>query len=147
MKAIISTTINTQENRMWDELQKISSLMHVASPLLEFKPLSGSRFPKLWHVGEEYQLKLFFLGIVPLGRHSIKLVEIDPEKKEIISNENGLFTKTWNHRIKIETIDSHRITYTDEIEIKAGVLTVSIWLFAHLFYRHRQRKWKQLISR
>ena len=147
MKAKITTVINTQEKRMWNELQKTSSLIHVASPLLKFKPQDGCQLPEKWHVGKEYQLKLSFLGIIPLGRHFIKLIEINPEKKEIVSNEHGLLTKTWNHRIKTEPIDRHNITYMDEIEIKAGVLTFSIWLFAHVFYRHRQRKWKKLLGR
>jgi len=37
------------------------------------------------------------------------------------------------------------VSYTDEIEIQAGWLTPGIWLFAQLFYRHRQRRWKALL--
>lgn len=34
----------------------------------------------------------------------------------------------------------------DEIEIKAGWLTIFIWLFVQLFYHHRQRRWKILLK-
>jgi hypothetical protein len=38
-----------------------------------------------------------------------------------------------------------RLYATDEIKIQAGPLTGVIWAFAHLFYRHRQRRWKVLL--
>jgi len=39
-----------------------------------------------------------------------------------------------------------KVSYTDEIEIQAGWLTPVIWLFAHIFYRHRQRRWKVMMK-
>ncbi|MFO7859839.1 MAG: hypothetical protein R6U41_01320 [Desulfosalsimonas sp.] len=39
------------------------------------------------------------------------------------------------------------VHYTDKIEISAGLLSPLIWLFAHVFYRHRQRRWKLLLER
>ena len=146
MRARISTVIKTNENRMWDELQKVSSLMHVASPILKFKPQKNHSLPEKWALGNEYKLKLSFFGIIPLGGHFIKLVELNKEEKKIVSNEHGNLTKVWNHIIKLKPIDEQTIEYTDEIEIKAGILTFSIWLFAHIFYRHRQSRWKKLLD-
>jgi hypothetical protein len=31
------------------------------------------------------------------------------------------------------------------IEIACGFLTLPVWAFAWLFYRHRQRRWKKLL--
>ncbi len=58
----------------------------------------------------------------------------------------GNLTKVWNHIINFHAIDEQTIEYTDEIEIKAGILTLSIWLFSQVFYRHRQNKWKKLLD-
>ena len=146
MKAKISTIIKANENKMWEELQKVSSLIHVASPILKFRPQEGHSVPEKWSLGTEYKLKLSFFGIVPLGNHVIKLVELNKEENLIISNEHGKLTKVWNHIIKFNAIDYETIEYTDEIEIKAGVLTLFIWLFAQIFYRHRQNRWKKLIG-
>ncbi|MCP4155333.1 MAG: hypothetical protein GY757_46840 [bacterium] len=146
MKAKISTIIKTNENKMWEELQKISSLMYVASPILKFRPQEGHSIPEKWFPGTEYKFKLSFLGIVPLGEHVIKLVELNKEENRIISNEYGNLTEVWYHVIKFNAIDNQTIEYTDEIEIKAGILTLSIWLFAQIFYKHRQNKWKKLIG-
>lgn len=147
MKAKISTSIQTNEDEMWKELQKVSSLMHVASPILKFKPKGSYTIPENWELGREYKLKLYFFGILPLGDHCIKLAEINPIKKTIISNERGNLARVWNHTIKISPNDEKSIEYMDEIEIKAGLFTLPIWLFAHAFYRHRQRKWKEILNR
>jgi len=74
------------------------------------------------------------------------LNKIDEKKKEILSSENGTLTKVWNHKITVEKIEEKTVRYTDEIEIKAGLLTFFVWLFSHIFYRHRQRRWKQLLG-
>lgn len=138
--------MRTNENRMWQELQKVSSLMHVASPILKFKPHEGHTLPEKWILGTEYKLRISSFGIIPLGNHFIRLVELNKEEKRIISNEHGMLTKVWNHTIILNAIDDRSINYTDEIEIKAGILTLTIWLFAHVFYRYRQRKWKKLLD-
>jgi hypothetical protein len=146
MIARISTIMRTNEDRMWQELQKVSSLMHVASPILKFRPQKGQSLPDKWILGMEYKLRISSFGIIPLGNHFIRLVELNKEEKRIISNEHGMLTRAWNHTITLNAIDDQTIKYTDKIEIKAGILTFSIWLFAHVFYRHRQRKWKKLLD-
>lgn len=132
---------------MWTALQKVSSLMYVSTPIIGFVPQKGCLLPEIWTIGTIYKLKLYLFGIIPFGDHFIRLVEIDHNEKTIISNEHGKFIKVWNHTIRLKPIDDHAIDYTDEVEIEAGILTLPVWLFAHLFYRHRQKKWKKLLSR
>jgi len=146
MKAKISTTINTNVSRMWEELQKTSSLMHVASPILVFRTQDGKSLPEIWEVGRVYKLKLFAFHILPLGKHNIKVKKIEPAEWEICTSEYGSLTKTWNHNIYIIPVSESALRYTDEIDIEAGFLTYFVWLFAHIFYRHRQRKWRILLS-
>lgn len=131
---------------MWSELQKVSSLRYVSSPLLMFNPQNGASFPEKWVPGIEYKLKLSLFNTIPLGGHVIKIVTINEAEKTIISNEYGHLAKIWNHTIKIKRIDENKIEYEDEIEIQAGVLTLFIWLFAQVFYRHRQRRWKRMLG-
>lgn len=146
MKAKITTYIETNENKMWKELNKVSSLIYVASPILEFKSKNGKALPKNWTKGKEYRLKIFLFGFLPLGEHVIKIVEINKEENLIVSEERGNLTNVWNHTIKFKSIADNKIKYTDKIEIKAGIFTWAIWLFAQAFYRHRQNKWKELLG-
>lgn len=147
MRVKISTTLNATEDEMWERLQKVSSLMYVASPILTFKPANESPLSEKWETKRMYKLKLFLFGLIPLGAHNIELVEINRTKNRIVSKEHGKLAREWNHIIWFQKIDGNKLHYTDEIEIKAGLITVVVWLFAHVFYRHRQRRWKRLFNR
>jgi hypothetical protein len=60
--------------------------------------------------------------------------------REIFTNEHGSLLKIWNHCIRVEPLSRSVLRYTDETEMDAGILTLFVWAFAHLFYRHRQRR-------
>lgn len=121
------------------------SLQFVASPLLTFAPVEPGDPDSEWEAGRDYPLKLYLLGFIPLGRHTIRLVKVDRDQKRILSRESGLLARVWNHEISFREIKPGLVSYSDEIEIRAGYLTPVIWLFAHGFYRHRQRRWKVLL--
>ncbi len=130
---------------MWEELQNISSLIYVASPILKIVPQKNYAISEQWAIGSKFKFNLYFFGFIPFGDHYIKLVELNEVERRIVSNEHGKLTKEWNHTIKFHAIDDETIEYTDEIKIDAGILTVVIWLIALVFYRHRQNKWKKLL--
>lgn len=67
------------------------------------------------------------------------------EANLIESRESGALAPVWNHTIRFHSLEDGKLHYIDEIEIQAGLLTGVIWAFAHLFYRHRQRRWKKLL--
>ena len=146
MIARISTYFDCTEEKLWEKIIEPKSLQFVASPVLSFRPLFKEELDGEWVIGKTYELKLYFLNILPLGRHRIKIVTIDRESNTIISNESGMLTPVWNHTIWFRQVEQSKLSYTDEIEIKAGWLTVAIWVFAHMFYRHRQKRWKILLK-
>lgn len=146
MFARITTVLDCTEEELWEKIIEPKSLQFVASPLLSFQPLLGDELDGEWVTHKMYELKLCFLKIVPLGRHNIKLVAINRESNTIVSNESGTLVPVWNHTILFRQIEHSKLRYTDEIEIKAGWLTPAIWAFAHLFYRHRQKRWKTLLK-
>ena len=132
--------------KLWEKIIEPKSLQFVASPVLSFKPLVMGELDGEWIIGKTYELKLYFLNILPLGLHRIKIVTIDRESNIIVSNESGMLARVWNHTIRFHQGEQGKLSYTDEIEIKAGWLTMAIWVFAHLFYRHRQKRWKILLK-
>lgn len=73
------------------------------------------------------------------------MVRLDDQARELYSNEMGGMIRVWNHLIKIEHESHGRCSYTDQIDIHAGWMTFGVWLYAHLFYRYRQYRWKRLI--
>ncbi len=147
MKARIATRLPCSEAELWERIIEPESLRFVSAPILSFVAPEGRDLPTSWQTGVPYPLRLRFLGVLPLGRHTIELVRVDERARRIESRESGLLARTWNHIIVFREVEPGSVEYTDEIEIRAGLLTPIIWVFAHGFYRHRQRRWRVLLSR
>ncbi len=145
MIARISTILDSTEDDLWKKIIEPRSLQFVSSPILSFRPTLKHEFEGEWVEGKTYDLKLYFLKIVPLGYHKIKLIKMDRQSNTIVSNESGTLTGAWNHTIWFRKVERDKLLFTDKVEIKAGLLTPAIWIFAHLFYRHRQKRWKILL--
>ncbi|MFO7550626.1 MAG: hypothetical protein R6W80_04415 [Haliea sp.] len=146
MIARISSHFPCNEIELWQRIIEPRSLQFVAAPLLTFVPVEAGALEGEWQVGRDYPLQLYFLNVIPLGRHSIRLVTIDRSTNTILSEERGSLARVWNHRIHFQQVAPGKLAYTDEIEIKASWLTPLIWAFAQLFYRHRQRRWRVLLN-
>ncbi len=106
----------------------------------------ADRWPEELHEGQEIQDRILFFRLIPAWRHHLRLVRVDEKRREILSQERGGFIRAWNHRIHIEPENTARCRYTDEIEIRAGVLTPLVWAFAHLSLRYRQLRLRRLIQ-
>lgn len=147
MNVNITTTLKTTSQIMWQKISQPASLVYVSSPILRFVPLEGSRLDEAWDLESVYHLRLYFLQILPMGKHTIRFAEFDESAYTIVSHESGTLAKVWNHRITFKSTGESSISYCDEVEIKAGLLTPFIWGFAHCFYRHRQRRWKKVLKK
>lgn len=146
MIARITSTFEYTENDFWKKIIEPKSLQYVASPILSFHPIAGEDLGAEWVTNKTYKLMLRLFRIIPLGFHHIKVITIDRVSNTVVTNESGLLAPVWNHTVIFSQIGQRKLRYTDEIEIGAGMLTPAVWLFAHLFYRHRQRRWKRLLS-
>ncbi len=147
MLARISTEFDCPAEQLWDAISRPESLRFVAAPLLRFEPVVAGDLDGEWVVGKTYPLRLHLFGFFPAGEHRITLASIDRAANRIESKESGALSPVWNHTIRFHPLEEGKLHYTDEIEIQAGLLTGVVWAFAHLFYRHRQRRWKMLLRR
>ena len=145
MLARISTEFDCTLEAFWEQIVKPWSLQYVASPILGFRPLVAGAFDGEWIAGQSYAVRLYLFKILPLGRHRIDVVSIDRDANVIVTQESGLLAPVWDHTVRFEPVGLGRLRYSDEIEIGAGWLTGLVWLFAHLFYRWRQIRWKKLL--
>ncbi|MCP2040530.1 ligand-binding SRPBCC domain-containing protein [Neisseria sp. HSC-16F19] len=53
--------------------------------------------------------------------------------------------RRWRHTITIVP-QGQGCLYRDTVEIDAGILTGLVGMFAKAFYRHRQKRWQQLVQ-
>jgi ligand-binding SRPBCC domain-containing protein len=141
----VSTVLDASPEAAWRAVKRPETLAHVTRGLLGFRPKGG--MPEDWGAGTVVRARLFFFGVLPAWTHEIRVVRVDDAAREIYTNERGGPVRGWNHRITIGPAGPSRALYTDEIEVRAGPLTPLVWLYAQLFYRYRQARWRRLARR
>ena len=137
-----SSVFPASRDTVFNKLTQLETLQYIAKPYAAFEPVGKTG--GVWTVGStsSYRLKLF--GFIPYGTHTIRIVRFDPDG--VSSREGNEHVPVWNHDIILRSLDGEKTEYTDRVEIKAGWKTVFIWLWAKLFYAHRQRKWIKLLE-
>lgn len=140
----VQSIMKMDADLLFYEIGKTESFHFITRPLVTFLP-EGYKEKERWEDGS-YPMKLFLLGFLPLGRHVVK-IRIDEEKKEMKDLGGGKLVPVWHHLIRVEKAGKNHAKYTDIILIKAGWKTVFIALFAEVFYRYRQYRWRKRIER
>ena len=142
-KYIIKTSVFPDNaDAVFERLQKLGTLQKVAFPFASFIPVDSNN-NIIWQKGSKFEFRLKLFCLIPMGIHTIRVIEFS--KDNIYTNENNSFIPVWNHRIYLKAINSSQTEYTDEVEINAGWKTIFVYMWAQLFYAHRQQKWKKLI--
>lgn len=120
-------------------------LQHVSAPLVRFTPTDPPVFPEVL-LPATYWVRLRLLGCVPFGRQAI-VISYPPTAHGFTMHDAGhsRLVRQWEHTITILPAPGGAI-YRDRVDIRAGVLTPLVWLFARVFYRHRQRRWQALAA-
>ena len=149
MKVDISTTIDLPTEAVWAEVQTAPLLMHIAWPLMRFVPV-GKEPLNAFKDGGRYLMKLRLFGFLPFGTQWIVTSLHEPENgtwpKRLRDDGHSAMIRKWDHWITVAPNPDGGTDYRDEVEISAGVLTPFVWIFAQLFYRHRQRRWRGLAA-
>jgi hypothetical protein len=149
MKLKLATHLNCSPAIVWNYVLTPELLHYIAYPLVTFEAVKPSSFPSRWSQGD-YLTCLKLLGVIPLGHQTIG-IRLDPVRQqenkhyELLDNGHSKLIPTWRHLICIEA-NGNQTLYTDELELRAGLLTPLVWLFALVFYSHRQRRWRKLVD-
>jgi hypothetical protein len=84
------------------------------------------------------------VGGVDFGIHTIDVAKFG--QANISTCERNAKVPVWNHTITMRSVGRSMTHYTDRVDIQAGRKTLFIWLWANMFYRHRQRRWRKLLN-
>jgi hypothetical protein len=148
MKLKLTTHLNCSPATAWKYVLTPALLHYIAYPLVKFEAVAPSSFPKEWSNGD-YLSRLTVFGIIPFSEQTIG-IRIDPARQqenssyELLDDGHSQLIPMWRHFIRIEA-NANQTLYTDELELRAGFLTPFVWLFALVFYSHRQRRWRKLV--
>lgn len=148
MRLRLATALPVPAECAWELVQTSALLEHVAAPVMRFVPVEPATLPAVWSDGT-YRVRPLLFGLLPLGHQWIVIGRpaVGAGFHRLRDNGRGSLARRWDHLITIEPAGADGCRYTDEVEVEAGVLTPFVWLFAQLFYRHRQRRWRALAAR
>ena len=132
--------------RLAPELAKPMLLNWISWPMLHFVAVDQPALPERFATGR-YRTRLMLGVLLPIGEHTLDLQLAPGDGPGPVWHDAGYsdLIKVWDHKIRLE--DYYGMTrYTDEVEVRAGLLTLPAWLFASAFYRHRQRRLNRLVA-
>lgn len=147
MRVDVESILGCDADAAWREVLTSHLLVEVAAPLVAIRPATGATLPKRWATAETVRVRSFLLGIVPIGTRVVHFERIDPVARALQTRETDPLVRRWDHLITIRSEGTGLCRYRDRIDIDAGWLTRAVWLFAHGFYRHRQRHWSKVARR
>jgi hypothetical protein len=151
MRLELSTTLGCPPDRVWQQLRGPRLFRYLCAPLVTFRPLQPTALPEQWGAGDEYLVRMYLFGLVPLGKQWMRPSLVEPEtapgrqRYQIHDNGSGGLCKKWDHWLTAEEAAGGKTRYTDRIDIEAGLLTPVVWLFARVLFRWRHRRWRRLV--
>lgn len=153
MRVHLSTPLSAPPEWVAAQLQSTAVFRHITAPLIQFHPARGTEWPTHWAPGE-LALHMRLLSVLPMGPQTVR-ISIEPAAQRggwptLRDNGEGVLMRRWDHRITLQPLPDGRTLYTDDIEVIARhlpwLMTPLSALFAQVFYRHRQRRWRQLAA-
>ena len=142
----ISTHLAAPPETVQQHISTPKLLEYICHGLIRFAPIDPPAFPERWEDGE-FKAVMYLLSFLPIGWQIIA-IELQPMRGDTWSlrdNGRGWAIKTWDHMIEV-TPDGEGSHYVDRITVDAGILTPLVSVFASVFYRHRQRRWRRLVA-
>ncbi|HXN38364.1 MAG TPA: hypothetical protein VN892_10025 [Solirubrobacteraceae bacterium] len=140
MTISVSTELPIAAERACELAQKPAMLSHVLWPWMRL--IATAPLPETIAQGDEIVVRLCLFGVMPAWRHTVLVAALSPQ--EIVSREHGGPITTWDHRLSFQPTSAASCRYTDAVEIRAGLLTPFVTLYAHFIYRYRQARWRAL---
>ena len=138
----ISTELDAPADVVWRAVKTPQAFVHVAKGMLRYP--AAERVDRPWQMGDQLDGWTFLFGVVPFSVHHLAVASIDDQRRVLVSHEHGGLVRTWHHTLVVTAVDDASCRYEDRIAIDAGLLTPVVVLYASIFYRHRQRRWRRL---
>ncbi len=142
MVARIGTELDAPAGTVWALVKRKETLLYVTRGVMGLP--DAKAWPEELREGERVTGRIRFFHVLPGWAHTLRVVSVDEDRRELRTAERGGFVERWDHLIRAEALPGGRTLYTDEVTIEAGALTPAVWAVAHAFYRYRQMRWRGL---
>src|SRR3972149_5978237 len=110
MRVKVSTLLNAPVDRVWDTVKKPQTLVRVSRGVMRFG--GADKWPSEWREGEDIQTRFFFFGFLPaFWTHHLRVVRLNQQRREILTNERGGLIPRWDHFIQVDAEAEGRARY------------------------------------
>jgi hypothetical protein len=139
-----SVELDAPASSVWAAARRPATFRFVTRGVLRITGL-----PRAGTINQGMRIEGWLLvgGLLPVHRHHLEIVRVDEAAMTLSSEERGGVLRRWDHDIIVERLDDDHARYTDRVLIDAGPFTLPVVGFAWLFYRYRQRRWRELVCR
>ena len=142
MRCFVQTHLDASAEAVWAAVKRPATLLHITRGFLGFS--GADRMPPEWREDTVFPTRFWFFHVLPAWwQHTLSVKQMDEAQRVIASHEYGGMIRVWDHTIRVSPAPSG-CEYSDEIKIHAGLFTALIWLYANIFYRYRQARWRRL---
>lgn len=140
----LQTELPLPADTIWQAMQQPATFLYVVRGMLAFPALNRRTAP--FQQGETYTGWLLLFHVVPLHRHTITVVAVDPQQRKVQTEERGGLLRRWHHTLAVEPVTEATARYSDTIDIDAGPFTGLMYWSATALFRYRQWRWQRLAA-
>ena len=140
----MTTYFDAPLDKVSELVKNVDTLYFIARPLLIFRSVKGQELSHQWTNGT-YWFHLYLFGVIPLGKQAIVVSFPRLPDFQMLDDGHSRFIKQWRHMITVKK-EGRGVLCEDHLQISAGTLTYLVTVFAQLFYKHRQKRWKKLLE-
>ncbi|GAB0107050.1 hypothetical protein JMUB6875_60420 [Nocardia sp. JMUB6875] len=139
----VESVLPANVDQVWSAMLSPATFAYVCRGLFAVPAVAGRIEPL--RAGDRGTGWLFAFHVLPAYRHTIEVIEVDAPTRTIRTRERGGVLRSWDHTLHAEPIDENTCTYSDSVDIDAGVLTPAVARIATAIYRYRHRRWQKLV--
>lgn len=154
MNIFLRLELDCSPDAAWDALSNPAVFRSVLRPLMRVKSLDAGGFPHRWDSAAVHQVSMSLFGIIPIGRQTIDVTYTErPGGVRMIIDQgeplSGIlaFTTAWDHRMAISASSSGKTLYRDRLSVRAGLLTLPLWLGLWALWQYRGKRLAALAQR
>jgi hypothetical protein len=141
----VSIRLQAPASRVWELLLLKDTFLYITRGMMSYTD-TGEWPTRLFSEGTTLTTRVRLFGCGPSFPHKVEVVRVDDSRREVETKESGGLVRVWNHQMRVGTVSDAECRYTDCIELQAGLATPLVWLFAAVFYRYRQRRWRRWLQ-
>jgi hypothetical protein len=154
MYVFLRLELDCSPDDAWAALGNPAVFRAVMRPLMRVRSLDEGGFPKRWREDCVHEVSMSLFGLVPMGLHTIDVtyterpggVRMVVDQGEPLTGILSL-TSTWDHRMAVSASPGGKTLYRDRLSVKAGVLTLPLWLGLWALWQYRGLRLQKLARR